>query len=183
MVERRDVIKSKESIKESFLCICAFKDIRKITVKEIIDGANVSRGTFYAHFNDVYDLKDKIETEIIEQLFCQAQSKDITDVINEPYSVIFVILFSFYNNREKIKKLIGTNRDYRFFFKCEQKLLNILSTSQNYYSEDIMRNVIDNCIMAMIVRNCYNIVTQNLDENDVKKYAEIMSSVIYKAVH
>lgn len=183
MAERRDVLKSISSIKQAFLCLCETKDVRKITVREIIDGANVSRGTFYAHFQDVYDLKEKTETEIINQIFSQAQSKDIIDAINSPYPVIYDILTSFYKNRENIKKLIGADNDYGFFFKCEQKLLKILSTSRDYYSDDIKRAVIDNCITAMIIKNCYNIVSENADENTVKKYADIISDVIYKAMH
>lgn len=62
MYERRDVIKSKEAIKSAFLRACWSKDIRKITVTEIINTANVSRGTFYAHFDDIYDLREKSKT-------------------------------------------------------------------------------------------------------------------------
>lgn len=75
MYERRDVIKSKEAIKSAFLRMCWSKDIRKITVTEIINTANVSRGTFYAHFDDIYDLREKIENEIIELIFSNPVQK------------------------------------------------------------------------------------------------------------
>ena len=44
--ERRDVQKSKEAIKNAFIQLIINQDIRKITVKDILTLADVSRGTF-----------------------------------------------------------------------------------------------------------------------------------------
>lgn len=179
---RRDVVKSQTAIKNAFLSICGSKDIRKITVQEIIDTANVSRGTFYAHFSDIYDLKEKIENEIIEIIFSNAQSMKITDIIKDPFPVVYETLISFYNNSENIKSLIGKTNNYGFFFKCEQKLLEILSTSENYYGEHIKRSVTDNCITGMIIKNCYSIVINGEAQENIKRTAEIISDFIYKAI-
>ena len=53
--ERRDVRKAKQAIKQAFIDLSIHQDIRKITVSRILELADVSRGTFYAHFKDVYD--------------------------------------------------------------------------------------------------------------------------------
>lgn len=114
MYERRDVIKSKEAIKSAFLRACWSKDIRKITVTEIINTANVSRGTFYAHFDDIYDLREKIENEIIELIFSNACSKDIQDIIQNPLPVVSSIFLSFYENADTIRKLMESRRTIPF---------------------------------------------------------------------
>lgn len=46
MAERRDVIKSRESIKQAFIDLRKNKALCKITVTKIIDYANISKGTF-----------------------------------------------------------------------------------------------------------------------------------------
>lgn len=51
--ERRDVIRSKNAIKSAYLKLSLAKPTQKITIQEVIDVANVSRGTFYAHFSDI----------------------------------------------------------------------------------------------------------------------------------
>lgn len=42
------------------------KDFQSITVTDVVREADINRGTFYAHYRDVYDLRDKIETGMIE---------------------------------------------------------------------------------------------------------------------
>ncbi len=41
------------------------KDIKKITVKELVDRANISKSTFYTHYEDIYDVSIDFEAEII----------------------------------------------------------------------------------------------------------------------
>lgn len=41
---------------QSFLYIVAMKDFRKVTIADILDEAGISKGTFYKHFQDKYDL-------------------------------------------------------------------------------------------------------------------------------
>ena len=55
-------------LRESFLKLLGEKDISKITIKEICDGADVNRATFYAHYGDQYDLLHKIEDELFENV-------------------------------------------------------------------------------------------------------------------
>jgi len=44
------------------------KPVREITVRELTELANVSRGTFYFHYTDIYDLMDHVEREQIHTL-------------------------------------------------------------------------------------------------------------------
>ena len=43
------------------------KELRKVTVQEISDKAEVNRVTFYNHFLDVYDLNDQLENEVLQE--------------------------------------------------------------------------------------------------------------------
>lgn len=44
------------------------RPIGKITVREICEGAGVHRSTFYAHYQDVYDVVEKVEQTMSERL-------------------------------------------------------------------------------------------------------------------
>lgn len=44
------------------------KPVSKITVREICDKAQINRSTFYAHYLDVYDVVDKVERTMSEEL-------------------------------------------------------------------------------------------------------------------
>ncbi|MBR2663929.1 MAG: TetR/AcrR family transcriptional regulator [Clostridia bacterium] len=44
------------------------KPVNKITVNEVCQQAGINRSTFYAHFLDVYDVVEKVERTMAEQL-------------------------------------------------------------------------------------------------------------------
>lgn len=64
-----------------------------------------------------------------------------------------------------------------------QRLLNILAQSDDYFSDDLKRRVIDNCVTGIIIKNCYNFIINDENNDQVKKAAELVSEFIYKAVH
>ena len=60
-------------IKNTFLSLLSHKKIKDITVKELCSFANINRGTFYAHYTDIYDLLSKIENELLENFKLKLQ--------------------------------------------------------------------------------------------------------------
>ncbi|MCL1992094.1 MAG: TetR family transcriptional regulator C-terminal domain-containing protein [Spirochaetes bacterium] len=63
-MEDRRAAKSKMAIKKVFLELLKKKPLNKITVAELSREADLGRGTFYLHYNDIYDLYDYIESEL-----------------------------------------------------------------------------------------------------------------------
>jgi len=58
--------KTREAIFNSFTRLLSKKDFSQITVSEIIEGADVGRATFYAHF----ETKDYLLKAFCQELFC-----------------------------------------------------------------------------------------------------------------
>jgi AcrR family transcriptional regulator len=53
------VVKTIEGINESFLLCLEEVGFQTMTIKNITEKARINRSTFYAHFTDKYDLRDK----------------------------------------------------------------------------------------------------------------------------
>lgn len=57
---------TKMIIEKTFIDLLKTKPLNKITVKEICDAAEINRTTFYKHYEDVFDLLNKIEADLIK---------------------------------------------------------------------------------------------------------------------
>ncbi|MED4070990.1 TetR/AcrR family transcriptional regulator [Priestia endophytica] len=66
-VDRR-IGKSQEAIKKAIVELMTEKNFDTITIQDISDRANVSRGTIYLHYVDKFDLLDKLIEEHIDEL-------------------------------------------------------------------------------------------------------------------
>ena len=59
---------TKMLIRKAFTDQLRQKPIQSITVKALCDAAGINRGTFYAHYNDIYDLLEQVEAEMMQDL-------------------------------------------------------------------------------------------------------------------
>lgn len=55
-------------LKESLMTLLQEKQIFSITVKEICELSDINRSTFYAHYDNPFDLLEQIEQELIDDL-------------------------------------------------------------------------------------------------------------------
>lgn len=58
-------------IQQTFIQLLKEKPLHTISVRELCTRAGINRSTFYHHYLDIYDLKQKIEDELYES-FTQA---------------------------------------------------------------------------------------------------------------
>lgn len=66
-VDRR-TIRTRQAIRDVFIDLLQKKALNKISVSEITNAANIGRGTFYLHYEDVYSLYEQLVNELLENL-------------------------------------------------------------------------------------------------------------------
>jgi AcrR family transcriptional regulator len=81
MVSKNDyidkrIIRSKKVMKDALLSLMFEKDLREITVTDIVRIADINRGTFYKHYQYIEDILKEITDEVIS---------DLIDSYREPY--------------------------------------------------------------------------------------------------
>ncbi len=76
--EDRRVKYTKKMLKESLVKLMHEKDLSRITIKEICEEADINRATFYAHYQDPYDLLSKIEDDLMDNVQVYLQAFDHT---------------------------------------------------------------------------------------------------------
>lgn len=59
------VLRTRKLIMDSFMELSGEKEFKEITVKDITAEAMINRATFYYHFEDIYDLLEKVLSEVL----------------------------------------------------------------------------------------------------------------------
>lgn len=62
------ITRTKQSIRDALVELIEEKGFEALTVKDITTRANINRGTFYAHYQDKFDLMTKCEEEIMHEM-------------------------------------------------------------------------------------------------------------------
>lgn len=70
---------NEKKIEECLVRMLDTQDISQITVRSICQGANINRTTFYAHYQDVYDLLGKLERKMNGRLIAQYDAKQLKE--------------------------------------------------------------------------------------------------------
>ncbi len=132
MSDRRNA-KTNALIKNTFLSLLKKKSLNKITVAEISREANIGRGTFYLHYEDVYALYESIEIEIINHLSDIFNNYFPTTNSINSLKMIDEITHYIEKNKELFKILLQNNNTSTIY-KIKKRFYSIV------YKEDITIN-------------------------------------------
>ncbi|KIR02135.1 hypothetical protein P261_00949 [Lachnospiraceae bacterium TWA4] len=123
-IDRR-VRKTKTQLKNGLLHILQRKNLKDITIKELVDEVDINRSTFYLHYSDVYQVMDEIECELFEELktiIASHPSKDMEDT----FAFVNDLFIAFDENRELSVLLMGPNGDISFIQKAEKLIQDMI---------------------------------------------------------
>lgn len=118
------ITKSKESIRNAFIELRIKKELRKITVKELCEKANINKSTFYSHYEDIFDLSDQIESNVVKQ---------IIDSINYKQSIILnaskftsELFYAMKSQKELIDVVFSGTQHPNLIYKISTMLKDII---------------------------------------------------------
>lgn len=81
--EDRRTLRTKKLLRRALLEIIEEKGVEGITVRDLTDRAEINRGTFYLHYQDVPNLLDKLQEEIFAGLAAIIREMDIAKLLSE----------------------------------------------------------------------------------------------------
>lgn len=105
--------KTLNAIQSACLTLLDEKSFDELTVLDISEKADISRGTFYLHYVDKYDMLDQFEQQLIQKIrhIFQEHIKDIQspiDLIKSRYPMIVQMFTCFKEERELFQILSKT---------------------------------------------------------------------------
>lgn len=118
MANSRDEVE-KQLIK-SFKELVMTTPVDKITIKEITDGAGVIRTTFYNHFQDKYEVIERI---LWKEIIDPARPLLDNDMVDETFVLIFKNVEKDKLFYQKLTRMEGQNSFEQIVIQCIRKLL------------------------------------------------------------
>ena len=183
------VIKTKKLIKTALSELIQEKGFDHLSITDLTQRANINRGTFYLHYQDKYDLLEKFENEVLDDINTNAENfiksiKDIDflgeDFSNEIKPFINKVFTYIKENYIIMKVILGPKSDMRFQNKIK-KALNILLTEKGWdnYFDSQNTFVAKNYFISYLVSAHIGVIRQWIDSG-MNESAENMAEMISK---
>lgn len=166
----RRTILTKKILKDSLLELMQTKSISKITIKEICDLSDMSRSTFYLHYQDQFALLEDIEKEVLEKTF---ENLKMLDTKSNSISSIEIFLNYIKDNKATFGILLCQMETHAF----QQGIMNSVQS----YIQSILPGLSDKreeqYTYSFIMHGCLNVIVDWINNNfdiEVHKLAEII---------
>lgn len=183
------VIKTKKLIKTALSELIQEKGFDHVSITDLTQRANINRGTFYLHYQDKYDLLEKFENEVLDDINTNAENfiksiKDIDflgeDFSNEIKPFINKVFTYIKENYIIMKVILGPKSDMRFQNKIK-KALNILLTEKGWdnYFDSQNTFVSKDYFISYLVSAHIGVIRQWIDSG-MNESAENMAEMISK---
>ncbi len=96
--------KSQEKLEKAFIEMLQYREIKDITVSDLIKKTELNRSTFYANYIDIFDLADKIREKLAND-----------------FSTLFAD-YDYFNERSGALKMFTHIKENQLFYKTYFKL-------------------------------------------------------------
>ena len=157
------------------------KDINAITVMELSKEANVNRGTFYNHYNNINDIINEIEDEIMEEfdkIWHKAEtSGSFADSLMQSVTTTFI---KYQNEYSEIVKYIP----HYTYTDLKTKILKAITDNYERINPDDQKTMAELYILSNGIAACYIEYFQeklNVNLNELSKTsATLIKRVITK---
>lgn len=123
-------VKTKKLIRNAFAeLIQEHKELSKVTVSELVKRADINRGTFYNHYDSIYDVAEEFESEVFKILL--EDTKPLVSI--EDIYVYLDDIISYLKENEEIYRLLLSSKEPLIFLErlkhsILDKLYTFLST-------------------------------------------------------
>ena len=172
--------KTIRNIHKSFIELFKEKDYEKITVKELIEKAEISKKTFYRYYSSIdnlfLEIQNKITNEYIQKFSLLTFPKDLKNIINT-----FIDFSEIYGNAHD-KIIIDSKNDY----VLQKMINNIIKKTwekSEFFKEKepYLRNIILSFVFSSILGS-YKQWINDGRKIPLQNFIETIESLVYNGI-
>ena len=129
--EYKSAIRSRKLIREAFIDLLNEKSLEKITVTDIVRRADINRGTFYAHYEDITAVVRQIENGLIEKLLESLGEYHYESFFQNPMHFLLKISGYLEEDIAIHRVLINSSRAEQFLIELKNIFIKYMETDGN----------------------------------------------------
>lgn len=167
--------KTRNIIKKTFAeMLSEKKELAKISVSELVRRADINRGTFYSHYDDIYAVAEDYENELISLFFSNAELIASTNT-----DKFIDLMFEYIKRNDKIYRMLCKSNDFvmimqKFMRLAANKIIEIINASPEIVEREFITLEVNSFIegfMFEYVKCCRDASENTIDDlYDFSKY-------------
>ena len=110
-------------IRQAFLELLSEKPMEKITVVDIVERCDLSRNTFYAHYQDTYAVLEEFQQEALESMNDALNEAVANRVFDDPLPFLRRVAEYIEDNKDSYRILLGVSSHRAFMDKMRDTLV------------------------------------------------------------
>lgn len=132
----RRIRRTRRQIRRALAQLMQQKSASEVTVKELVDLADINRSTFYLHYSDIFDLLGAVEEELFREIRAAVDAHPVSAFEQEGLAFIEEVFSILYENREICAALVGPHGDMAFLHRIERMMAeNVLPRLQENFPD------------------------------------------------
>lgn len=173
--------KTKKLIKNTFAeLIKENRELNKITVSKLVKRADINRGTFYNHYDSIYDVAEELEAEISNVLF---ENKQKLNSLDDIFKYLDEVIDYLRANEDMYRRLLASDEPQVFLKKLNhsilEKIYNSMKNNSNFKNSNSLKFEVaffTDGIVNQVLKYFTDASDYSLDEicNNTKKIFKIL---------
>lgn len=163
--------KTLQNIRNAFLQLRAHKPLERITIKELSELAEISKGTFYLHYRDIFDLSAQLQNEVIQDVLDDIIQPDIPlfDMVRLPQQ----LFGAFHSHQSLIDILFSEDQSAVLPHHIEQSIREYAYQLKPELQSDVRFNT----LLAYQVYGSYNAYIKNAKQFGDDQVLDVLDEI------
>lgn len=158
MTEQKDerIVKTTKALKKALLKLMSVKPIQEISITELVSEANVTRATFYKHYQYKEELLDEIMRDMIRD-FNEACHQSFQDseyaYVKQKRSMSMNMFNHIFENADMYKLITTSGYSFKFFKYLTVSIKGLLLSDMDFQdaNNDIDRDLLFSSIAFSVI--------------------------------
>ena len=166
--------KTKRNIKNAFIELRSGKPLERITIKELVELAEISKATFYLHYRDIYDLSDHLQKELIQNILQTLDQPEL--FLTDTTAFTAALFYAFSEHQSMIEILFSGSQSAVLPLSIEKELKEYIFKIVPSARKDAKFNI----LLTHQILGGYHVYQQYHKKYSIEYIMDVMKEIRYR---